>query len=181
MALILLLGGSRSGKSSLALDLAKASGRPVTFVATAEARDGEMADRIARHRAARPKGWRTVEEPVDLRAAVAQADGDACLVIDCLSLWVANLLERGWSEEAIEEEARAVAVQAAGRAPLTVAVTNEVGLGIVPSTPLGRSYRDLLGCVNAAWGASAAEAAFVVAGRLLPLSRPENVFAELDG
>jgi adenosylcobinamide kinase / adenosylcobinamide-phosphate guanylyltransferase len=181
MALVLLLGGSRSGKSSLAVGLSKASGRPVTFVATAEARDQEMAERIARHRSARPKGWRTVEEPLDLRAAVAQADGDVCLVVDCLSLWVANLLERGWGEEAIEEEARAVAALAAARAPLTVAVTNEVGMGIVPTTPLGRSYRDLLGRVNAAWAASAAEAALVVAGRLLPLARPEDVFPELDG
>jgi adenosyl cobinamide kinase/adenosyl cobinamide phosphate guanylyltransferase len=178
MALILLVGGARSGKSALAVNLASISGRPVTFVATAEARDPEMAERIARHRAARPKGWRTVEEPVDLRAAVVQAEG--CLVVDCLSLWVANLLDRGWSEDAIEDEAGAVATLAAARVPLTVAVTNEVGLGIVPSTPLGRSYRDLLGRVNAAWVASAAEAAFVVAGRLLPLSRPEDVFAQLD-
>jgi adenosylcobinamide kinase/adenosylcobinamide-phosphate guanylyltransferase len=179
MALVLLLGGARSGKSSLAVRLAHASGLPVTFVATAEALDPEMAERIARHRAARPKEWRTVEEPADLRAAVVEAG--ACLVVDCLSLWVANLLERGWSEQQVEEEAAAVAALAAERAPLTIAVTNEVGLGIVPSTPLGRSYRDLLGQVNAAWAAAATQAAFVVAGRLLPLSQPEDVFAQLDG
>jgi adenosylcobinamide kinase / adenosylcobinamide-phosphate guanylyltransferase len=179
MALILLLGGARSGKSSLAVDLANRSGLPVTFVATAEARDPEMAERIARHRAARPKQWRTVEEPADLRAAVVEAD--ACLVIDCLSLWVANLLERGWSEEQVEEEAAAVATLAAKRAPPTVAVTNEVGLGIVPATPLGRSYRDVLGRVNAAWASSATQASLVVAGRLLPLSPPADVFAQLDG
>jgi adenosylcobinamide kinase/adenosylcobinamide-phosphate guanylyltransferase len=181
MALVLLLGGARSGKSSVAADLAHASRLPVTFVATAEARDAEMAERIARHRAARPRGWFTLEEPVELRAAVGRAEGDACLVVDCLSLWIANLLERDWSEQAIEEEARAVAGLAAGRMPLTAVVTNEVGLGIVPSTPLGRSYRDLLGRVNTVWAAAAAEAALVVAGRPLPLPRPGDIFRELDG
>jgi adenosylcobinamide kinase/adenosylcobinamide-phosphate guanylyltransferase len=179
MALVLLLGGARSGKSSLAVGLAHASGLPVTFVATAEAGDPEMAARIARHRASRPKEWDTVEEPADLRAALVEAED--CLVVDCLSLWVANLLERGWSQQQVEDEARAVAALAAERAPLTVAVTNEVGLGIVPATPLGRSYRDLLGRVNAAWAAAASQAALVVAGRLLPLSRPADVFAQLDG
>jgi adenosylcobinamide kinase/adenosylcobinamide-phosphate guanylyltransferase len=181
MALILLLGGARSGKSALAVDLAHASGLPVTFVATAEARDAEMAERIARHRAARPAQWRRVEEPVDLRAALDEAGGQACLVVDCLSLWIANLLDRSWREQAIEEEARALADVAAGRTPLTAVVTNEVGLGIVPSTPLGRSYRDLLGRVNATWAASAATAALVVAGRPLPLARPGAIFPELDG
>lgn len=181
MALVFLLGGARSGKSALAIRLATASARPVTFVATAEEGDEEMAERIARHRADRPPGWTTIEEPLDLRAALADAEADRCLVVDCLSLWIANLLERGWSSEAIEQEAEAVAALAAERTPPTVAVSNEVGLGIVPQTPLGRSYRDLLGRVNAAWAAGAAETALVVAGRLLPLSPPEDVFGELDG
>jgi len=159
MSLVLLVGGARSGKSSLAVRLATETGVPVVFVATGEARDDEMADRIARHRAERPEGWQTVEEPLALGAALETAPRDACVVVDCLSLWVANLLEQGQEPEL--------------RVPLrdgpTIAVTNEVGLGIVPVTPLGRAYRDVLGRVNAAWAAAADEAYFVVAGKALRL------------
>ena len=167
MSLTFLLGGARSGKSSLAVRLAGKSGAPVVFVATGEARDAEMAERIARHRAERPAGWETVEEPLALAAALAAAPGDSCVVVDCLSLWVANLLERG--EEAEEAAAGAAAV-AAARPGATIAVSNEVGLGIVPATPLGRRYRDVLGRVNAIWADAAAETFLVVAGRRLRLT-----------
>jgi adenosyl cobinamide kinase/adenosyl cobinamide phosphate guanylyltransferase len=180
MPLVLLIGGARSGKSFLAVRLGRASGRGVVFVATAEPRDDEMAARIRRHRAERPRDWKVVEEPIDLRGAVEKVGPDAFVVVDCLSLWVANLLELGWSPEAIEDEAGVVAVLAAGRKGSTVAVTNEVGLGIVPATPLGRAYRDALGCVNAVWAAAADEAALVVAGRLLPLTPAEAAFLGLD-
>jgi len=130
-------------------------GAPVVFVATGEARDDEMAERIARHRAERPAGWRTVEEPLALLEALTAAPPGACVLVDCLSLWVANLLEQGREPDL--------------RVPLrdgpTIAVTNEVGLGIVPATPLGRAYRDSLGRVNAAWAAAADESYFVVAGK----------------
>ena len=89
------------------------------------------------------------------------------MVVDCLSLWVANLLEHGAG--GVEEEARAAAAVAAARAALTIAVTNEVGLGVVPATPLGRAYRDVIGRVNAIWADAADEAYFVVAGRALRL------------
>jgi adenosyl cobinamide kinase/adenosyl cobinamide phosphate guanylyltransferase len=163
MSLTFLLGGARSGKSSLAVRLAGKSGAPVVFVATGEARDAEMAERIARHRAERPAGWETVEEPLALAAALAAAPGDSCVVVDCLSLWVANLLERG-------EEADGAAAVAAARPGATIAVSNEVGLGIVPATPLGRRYRDVLGRVNAIWADAAAETFLVVAGRRLRLT-----------
>jgi adenosyl cobinamide kinase/adenosyl cobinamide phosphate guanylyltransferase len=166
MTLTLLLGGARSGKSSLAVALA---GERATFVATGTAGDEEMAARIALHRAERPAGWTTVEVPIDLGAALAAADG--VVVVDCLSLWVANLLEAGWEEGAIEEEARAVAALAAQRPVKTIAVSNEVGLGIVPATPLGRRYRDVLGRVNSIWAAAAERAVLVVAGRALELER----------
>jgi adenosylcobinamide kinase/adenosylcobinamide-phosphate guanylyltransferase len=179
MALVLLTGGARSGKSALAVRLARFSARPVVLIATAEARDEEMAERIRRHRAGRPKEWRVVEEPIDLRGALAQAEQGAFVVVDCLSLWVANLLERGSNVDAIGQEAKAAALLAASRGSPTVAVTNEVGLGVVPVSALGRSYRDVLGRVNAAWAEQAAEAAFVVAGRLLPLARPEDVLSGL--
>jgi adenosylcobinamide kinase/adenosylcobinamide-phosphate guanylyltransferase len=168
MSLVLLLGGARSGKSALAVRLA---GERATLIATATAGDAEMAERIRRHRAERPEGWATIEEPVAVGAALAAVEVDLTVVVDCLSLWVSNLIEAGLSDEAIEEEARSVAAAAGARAGLTVAVTNEVGLGIVPAAPLGRRYRDLLGRVNTLWAAEAERALLVAAGRTLQLER----------
>lgn len=167
MSLTFLVGGARSGKSSLAVELARASEAPVVFLATGEAGDAEMAERIALHRAERPAAWTTVEEPRALAAAIAAAPVGVCLVVDCLSLWVANVLECGAA--AVEAEAAGAAAIAAARDGLTIAVTNEVGLGVVPATPLGRLYRDVLGRVNAAWSRSAKDAYLVVAGRMLRL------------
>jgi adenosyl cobinamide kinase/adenosyl cobinamide phosphate guanylyltransferase len=158
MTLVVYVGGARSGKSRLAVDRASAAGAPVVFVATGEAGDEEMAERIARHRAERPTGWQTVEEPLELTRALRDAPADATVVVDCLSLWVAN---GGGDEAAVEA--------AAARTALTIAVTNEVGLGIVPANALARDYRDELGRVNAAWVDAADEAYFVVAGKTLPL------------
>jgi adenosyl cobinamide kinase/adenosyl cobinamide phosphate guanylyltransferase len=180
MALVLLIGGARSGKSAHAVRLARSSRRPVLFVATAEARDEEMAARIRRHQSERPAEWQLVEEPLAVRAALERAEPEAFVVLDCLSLWVANLLERGTAPAAIEQEAKAVARLAAGRAAPTLAVTNEVGLGVVPVSRLGRSFRDVLGRVNAAWAEQAVDAAFVVTGRLLSLARPESSLLGLD-
>ncbi len=174
MGLTLLLGGARSGKSTLAVRLADAARRPVVFVATATAGDEEMAERIRLHRASRPEAWTTIEEPVELRRALGDAPADAAVVVDCLSLWVANLLGEGWTAAQVEAEAAEVAALAASRGE-TIAVSNEVGLGIVPATPLGRSYRDVLGRVNTAWAAAAERAELVVAGRILPLERPEEL------
>jgi adenosylcobinamide kinase/adenosylcobinamide-phosphate guanylyltransferase len=164
MALTLLLGGARSGKSALAVRMAADSGRPVLFIATGEAGDAEMAERIRLHRESRPAAWTTVEEPLELIGALTGA-GDELVVVDCLSLWVANALGCGWSPARVEQHA----TEAAAREGDTIAVSNEVGLGIVPATPLGRTYRDVLGRVNAIWAAAADEALFVVAGRTLQL------------
>jgi adenosylcobinamide kinase / adenosylcobinamide-phosphate guanylyltransferase len=163
MTLVVLLGGARSGKSALAVRLAAAADAPVTVIATGEAGDAEMADRIEAHRRERPAHWTTVEEPVALRSELARVPAGETVLVDCLSLWVANLLERG-------EEPDDVASSAAARAGLTIAVTNEVGLGIVPVNELARTYRDVLGRVNAAWVAAADRALFVVAGRALELT-----------
>jgi adenosylcobinamide kinase/adenosylcobinamide-phosphate guanylyltransferase len=168
LSLVVLLGGARSGKSALAVRLAQAETARVTFLATGEAGDEEMTERIRLHRAERPAEWSTVEEPLELETAIARvADGET-LIVDCLSLWVANALERH-NERQVEDEARAAAAIAARRAGLTVAVSNEVGLGIVPATPLGRRYRDALGRVNAIWVGESERALLVVAGRALPL------------
>ena len=155
--------------------LAQESGRAVTFVATGTGSDEEMRARIARHRAERPSGWTTVEEPLALARAIREASAGATVVVDCLSLWVANVLEAEWDESAIEDEAHAAASAAAARAAPTVAVSNEVGLGIVPVSPVARRYRDVLGRVNAAWAAAADESALVVAGRVLPLRPAETL------
>ena len=160
MTLVLYLGGARSGKSRLAVQRASASPCPVTFIATGEAGDDEMAARIAAHKLERPPDWRTVEEPRDLADALAAVPDAETALVDCLSLWVANVGEAG-------DEALAVAGTRSG---LTIAVSNEVGLGIVPENALARAYRDSLGRVNAAWAAAADEAWFVVAGKTLRLS-----------
>jgi adenosylcobinamide kinase / adenosylcobinamide-phosphate guanylyltransferase len=170
VSLTFLLGGARSGKSSLAVELARAWEGPVTFIATGEPGDDEMAERIRIHQGERPAEWQTVEAPLDVREALEFVADEAAVVLDCLSLWVANLIERGDSAEEIESESRVVSALAAARRSLTVAVSNEVGLGVVPNTDLGRRYRDVLGRVNAAWAADAEHAAFVVAGRSLQLS-----------
>jgi adenosylcobinamide kinase / adenosylcobinamide-phosphate guanylyltransferase len=143
---------------------------PVTFIATAEAGDDEMAERIRLHRVERPAEWTTVEAQLDVRSAVETAPEEAAILLDCLSLWVANLLARGDEAAEIEAENDALSALAAARRALTVVVSNEVGLGVVPPTELGRLYRDVLGRVNARWAAEAEHAAFVVAGRSLPLS-----------
>jgi adenosylcobinamide kinase/adenosylcobinamide-phosphate guanylyltransferase len=168
MTLSLLIGGARSGKSALAVALGERHGGEVVFVATAYAGDDEMAARIARHQAERPAGWTTVEEPLALQAAIGAVDPSACLVVDCLSLWAANLLAVA-DAEAVQRAAAAAAATAAARPGPTVAVTNEVGLGVVPTSALGRAYRDVLGRVNTTWAGEADESYLVVAGHVLPL------------
>jgi adenosylcobinamide kinase/adenosylcobinamide-phosphate guanylyltransferase len=168
VSLVVLLGGARSGKSALALRLAGASDVAVTYLATGEALDEEMASRIAAHREERPPEWSTVEEPLELRRAIEAVTARETLVVDCLSLWVANVLERR-DEAAVAHESAFAAAAAAARPGLTVAVSNEVGLGVVPATPIGRAYRDALGRVNQEWVDASSEAWFVVAGRKIPL------------
>jgi adenosylcobinamide kinase / adenosylcobinamide-phosphate guanylyltransferase len=175
MALVLLLGGARSGKSRLAVTLAREQAGPVTVLVTAEARDEEMQARIAAHRAERPAGWETIEEPLRLEAAVAEVPPERTLVVDCLSLWVANVLEQGDGPADVEAAAERAAAAAAGRSGLTVVVSNEVGLGVVPATPLGRLYRDVLGTVNRAWAQAATRAVLVVAGRVLTLRDADSI------
>jgi adenosyl cobinamide kinase/adenosyl cobinamide phosphate guanylyltransferase len=129
-----------------------------------------MAARIARHRLERPASWRTIEAPLELVRAFDSIPAGAFVILDCLTLWVANALEAGWTDEDVERAAAAVATIAAGRERPTVVVTNEVGLGVVPQTALGRAYRDLLGRVNAVFAAEAEHAYLMVAGRTLELT-----------
>lgn len=166
MGLTLLTGGARSGKSRLALRLV-AHVPDVTFVATAEPGDDEMAARIAAHRAERPAGWTTVEAPRAPAEALAGVTSST-VVLDCLTLWVANRLLDEADPDAVGDEAAALADLLAGFATAVV-VTNEVGLGIVPADPLSRRYRDLLGAVNAVVADRAETVLLCVAGRALRL------------
>lgn len=177
MALVLLLGGARSGKSKLAVRLAERQSAPVVFVATAEARDDEMAERIERHRAERPAAWQTCEEQVHLMQTLEGIPGESCVIVDCLTVWAANALERVGADDA-EEQARNAARAAARRSGLTVVVSNEVGLGIVPANELARDYRDLLGRVNTIWAEAAERVFLLVAGRALELKSSASLLEE---
>jgi adenosylcobinamide kinase/adenosylcobinamide-phosphate guanylyltransferase len=161
MAVILITGGARSGKSKRAESRARAyPGQPV-YVATAEALDAEMEARIATHRARRGTGWIEREVPLDLVEALIATDGDGARLVDCLTLWLSNLMhaERDWSRE-VTELANALPRL---KSPV-VLVTNEVGLGIVPDNALARAYRDAAGIMNQTLAAAADEVEFVVAG-----------------
>ncbi len=173
--MILLVGGARSGKSGTALRLASASGLPVTFIATGEAGDEEMAVRIGRHRAERPAGWTTIEAPLELYAAVESTDLGRLLIVDCLTLWVSNLLGAGRHSDVVLSEARRIASLLRERQ--AVVVSNEVGLGIVPMNELARRYRDALGSVNATFSAVASRSLLMVAGRALEMSPVDTLLA----
>jgi adenosylcobinamide kinase / adenosylcobinamide-phosphate guanylyltransferase len=168
----LVLGGVRAGKSAYAVARAAELGARVAFVATAEAGDAEMAARIARHRAIRPPGWTTIEAPLAPGEAVASLEGKADVVlVDCLNVWVANLLGRepGLGDEPLL--ARAAPLMA--RRPFhLLLVSNEVGWGVHPETPLGRRFRDALGLVNQAVARAADEVVLLVAGCPLWLKVP---------
>ena len=165
----LILGGVRSGKSLRALSRAKTSGGSVAFVATAQARDGNMRTRIARHRAERPREWATVEEPFDLVAACRRLAGQHDLVIvDCLTLWVSNLILRGDRDDAILAEAEGLAKLMAERGLSFIVVSNEVGSGVHPLTEVGLRFGELLGVVNQRIGAAADCVTLMVAG--LPMT-----------
>ena len=170
--LILVLGGARAGKSTFALRLAKeltADGQ-VCFIATGQASDDEMAERIARHREERPAHWNTIEEPYQLDEALAQA-GAANVVIDCLTLFVSNWLLRfedeSQCETALQKVVESLLARIRSQPRTVICVSNEVGLGLVPDNRLGRSFRDLLGRVNQQFAAAADEVLLLVAG--LPL------------
>ena len=161
MAIILITGGARSGKSVRAEGRAKAfAGKPV-YIATAEALDAEMRERIANHRARRGGEWIERESPLDLVAALKATDGGGARLVDCLTLWLSNLMhaERDWSKEAagLAETLRA-------QKSSVVLVTNEVGLGIVPDNALARRFRDAAGTMNQMIAQAADEVEFVVAG-----------------
>ena len=173
--LTFIVGGARSGKSTLALRYGRGWQGPVHFIATAEARDADMADRIQRHRDERPSHWTLAEEPLALAEAIDASPEDALVLVDCLTLWTTNLL---LSDDHVSsaDEARNVARALTARREPAVVISNEVGFGLVPDNALGREFRDLLGRVNQIVAAAADRTALVVAGRALELSSVESLW-----
>lgn len=165
--IVFVTGGARSGKSTYAEGRAARSGEPVTYLATAVAFDAEMRDRIGRHRAERPAHWVTVEEPLNVPAAVQHAETPV-LLLDCLSVWVNNLMFHDWTDAQILAATDDLVSAARNHAGTVILVTNEVGLGIVPDNALSRRYRDVLGWVNQRCAQASHEAYLLVSG--LPLT-----------
>lgn len=174
IATTLVLGGARSGKSTYAERIVLSGGGPAIYVATGQAGDAEMAERIATHRDRRGGQWTTVEEPLALAETLRlRADGPPILV-DCLTLWLSNLMGAELDPEPATREL--CAVLSTLRSPV-VLVSNEVGLGLVPDTSLGRRFRDAQGRLNQAIGAVVPSVVFVAAGLPLHLKSPEKVEA----
>ena len=164
MSVTLLLGGARSGKSWRAQRLAEDAASRYIYIATAEPLDPEMESRIARHQADRGDGWRTLEAPLDLVTALGSTAETEAVLVDCLTLWLSNLMHHERDVEA--EIARLCETLTALRQPVFV-VSNEVGLGLVPETPLGRGFRDAQGRLNQQVAEVSGVVEFVAAG--LPL------------
>lgn len=175
--IIFVLGGARSGKSSFAEELALELGSPVTYVATAEARDPEMAERIRRHQSSRPAAWKTIEAPFELATAIRAAETDT-IIVDCITLFLTNLLMRelgpgtesetpvvtpGLAEK-IQAEIGDLIQAAQESAAVVILVSNEVGLGLVPPYLLGRFFRDLAGWANRELAAAADQVFLLTAG-----------------
>lgn len=166
---ILILGGARSGKSSFAQDLAQRRGKPVSVIATAQALDDEMSARISAHRSARPEGWSTIEEPVRIDRAMGAIPTDDTVIVDCLTVWLGNMLHYGKSQIDIDGIIDDLITAMARRSGSTLVVSNEVGFGIVPATEISRAYRDFLGRVNTRLAANVDQSILMVAGRYVKL------------
>jgi len=170
LATTLVLGGARSGKSAFAENLTRDSGLARVYLATATAGDDEMQQRIAAHRHHRGDGWRTVEEPLALVDALSrEAKDNNAVLVDCLTLWLSNLM---LAERDFEKESHKLADFLRTSQGRIVLVSNEVGLGLVPETPLGRAFRDAQGRLNQIIAAAVPNVAFIAAGLPLWLKNP---------
>jgi adenosylcobinamide kinase/adenosylcobinamide-phosphate guanylyltransferase len=172
--IVLVTGGARSGKSEFALKLAESLEGPRTFVATCPESDDELKLRIQKHRARRDAStWKTLEEKVDLGGALEKLRDESVILIDCLTLWIYNVmkrekaLDRILTEEMVQSECEAVLDRIRDQRGSLIFVTNEVGLGIVPVHPVARLFRDLAGRCNQTVARAADQVAFMVCG--LPL------------
>lgn len=156
--LSLVLGGARSGKTAFAERLTECLGPTRCYIATAEARDAEMAERIALHQADRGNGWLTNEAPLNIAPALAAGPG--AVMVDCLTMWLSNLMEAGRDIDAETD----TFLEAVENGPQVICVSNEIGMGLVPETAIGRKFRDAQGRLNQRIAARAGRVAFVAAG-----------------
>lgn len=167
MSFVFVTGGARSGKSDYAMSLAEKADRRLVYIATASAGDEEMRERIENHRRSRGINWRTIEEPLDIAGAVSSLGGDgASVVIDCLTLWLTNLMMQDMEafEDVAVNKARELANALRAFNGAAIVVSNEIGLGIVPENALSRRFRDAAGLANRVMAASADEVYLVVSG-----------------
>jgi len=164
---ILVGGGARSGKSDFALSLARTLGKRRLFLATAQAGDEEMAARIRRHRESRGDDFTTIEEPLEVLESIRRHNGYDVIVLDCLTLWLSNMLLEGAAVEAILGRIDDLIAVLADGAMHAVIITNEVGMGLVPETPVGRVFRDVAGFAHQRLSKAADEVYFTVLGTIL--------------
>ena len=165
---VFIVGGARSGKSSHALSLASArKASEKVFIATAQAFDAEMSVRIEGHRLERGDNWKTIEEPLEVAKIIEGLGPGKVIVIDCLTLWLSNLIHSEKDDAKIKEEIAALAKAFCDAPSVVIGVSNEVGLGLVPENALARRFRDLSGLMNQAMASNADEAWFIASG--LPL------------
>jgi adenosylcobinamide kinase/adenosylcobinamide-phosphate guanylyltransferase len=165
----LVLGGARSGKSRYAEWLISTYPKPWVYIATAEAKDSEMAARIAAHQARRNAGWQTIEAPHELAEALGAAPAGSAVLVDCLTLWLSNLMLGAFNVEAMTAKLEQAL---AAREDATVLVSNEVGLGIVPDNALARQFRDAQGALNQRLAARAGRVIMMVAGIAVAVKSP---------
>ena len=167
---MLILGGAKSGKSTFALDMCNTLEKKRIFLATAEALDKEMEERIRRHQSERGDDWQTMEEPLGIVDAIGEADGeDRVILLDCLTIWLGNLyMKYGEDQGSVEGEVENLLKTLSGVAGAVVLVSNETGMGIVPQDPLTRRYRDTLGKLNQEVARIARKVIVLIAG--IPLT-----------
>lgn len=167
---VLVLGGAASGKSRYAEALAKSLGKHRIYLATAQAFDPEMAEKIALHRKQRAAdGWRTVETPIEIAEALFSAGSEAIVLVDCLTMWLSNII---LAERDVDADCDALLAALAARDGPTITVSNEVGQGIVPDNPLARRFRDAQGGLNRRIAAESDRVIAVMAGLPLALKGP---------
>lgn len=178
--IVVFTGGARSGKSANAERYAALQHKPVVYIATAEARDGEMQDRIALHRVRRPAEWQTLEVPQHIGSALREVAAGSVVLLDCLTLLVSNVLlaHEADPEPAVDREIVELLAIVHERDLLLIVVTNEVGMGLVPEYPLGRIYRDLLGRATQRIAAAADEVYLVIAGMVVELRALQPAWAK---